>query len=395
MQLVFVGAIGVILHAQLKPLLFDTPDYDDYGYRELSDSMSNNQEQDSQVAVNSEALNQAAVAVPAAVPATRKNQPFIPEVVVSKHAGNMLGNKKYLEGTRIGLFSRSGRASNYKPPPEEHCSLAEYNQLTADHDLMTDPLYIFFGKHTRVGRHFFTEFFNKLSKQNGFRFVDGEYKLATKRRYISHEKQILGMLQKINCSTPEVPLLFSDHHHWLNLTELNLPQPTYITFIRNPVEEFISEYYYCRFGTNERPAYRTPDCKSMSVKKLGMNPMECSKEYTKFIKNCVEPHPIQLVDRLCGSDSKCQMGDLSLSSHNFQRVMTIELTKQRILQNYMFIGVLDHMKESFLVLEKLLPRFFSNSLDVVNNIDVADYKNRTSANKRIRIEDLDSDTESG
>ena len=398
-QLVFAGAICVIIWAQISPLIFDDDVYDDYNdFAEQADSLSSNGAaggsemadpnlagQPGGVAPGADGAQPAAVAAPP----RPKRQPFIPEVVVSKKAGNMLGNKKYLEGTRISMFSRVGGPR--KKVVEESCTLDEYEVATEGHDLMNDPLYIFFGKHTRVGRHFFTEFFNLLAKRNNFRFVDGEYKLATKRRYISHEKQVLEMLSKTNCSTPEMPLLFSDHHHWLNLTDHNLPQATFLTFIRNPVDEFISEYYYCRFGTNDRPRYRTQDCKSMSLKKLDMSPAQCQQEYSKFIKNCVEPHPIQLVDRLCGPDPKCSMGDVSLSSHNFQRVMTVELTKQRILQNYMFVGVMDHMKESLSILEKVLPRFFRGSNEVYDSMDIADFKNKTSANKRMSLEELDND----
>ena len=122
--------------------------------------------------------------------------------------------------------------------------------------------------------------------------------------------------------------------------------------------------------------------------------MECAKEYTKFVKNCVEPHPIQMIERLCQlekDDPKCVMGDLSLTSHNFQRVMTVELTKQRVLQNYMFIGIMEHMEFSMGVLEKILPRFFDNSVEVLSTVNQNDFKNRTSANKKVQINELDND----
>ena len=95
------------------------------------------------------------------------------------------------------------------------------------------------------------------------------------------------------------------------------------------------------------------------MKKLKIDPAECMNNYSKFVKNCIQPHPTQLTDRLCGLEDKCDMGEPT-SSHNFQKVMAIELTKNRIMQNFAFVGIADHMILSLQVLENVAPRFFKN-----------------------------------
>lgn len=253
----------------------------------------------------------------------------------------------------------------------ESCSIDEFMEQnpagnatdgTTDDD---DPVFLFFQKHPRVASSMFIELLGNLAESNGFRHIDSAKKVNSKRRNIDHSDRISDYLKTKNCATEDSPLLYSDHNVWIDFNEKGMVQPKFITFIRNPVDEFISEYYYCRFGTTGRPQYRTSDCKSMSMKKLKIDPAECMNNYSKFVKNCIQPHPTQLTDRLCGLEDKCDMGEPT-SSHNFQKVMAIELTKNRIMQNFAFVGIADHMILSLQVLENVAPRFFKNVIQIGN-----------------------------
>ena len=277
-------------------------------------------------------------------------------------------NGKPFAGSNLGLAQpvfggeMSGPVVTEEP---ESCSIDEFMELnpagnatdgTTDDD---DPVFLFFQKHPRVASSLFVELLGNLAETNGFRYIDSAKKVNSKRRNIDHSDRITDYLKTKNCATGESPLLYSDHNVWIDFNERNMVQPKFITFIRNPVDEFISEYYYCRFGTTGRPQYRTSDCKTMSMKKLKIDPAECMNNYSKFVKNCIQPHPTQLTDRLCGLEDKCNMGEPT-SSHNFQKVMAIELTKNRIMQNFAFVGITDHMILSLQVLENVAPRFFKN-----------------------------------
>ena len=43
-----------------------------------------------------------------------------------------------------------------------------------------------------------------------------------------------------------VPIALHYHVHWFDFSEAKQQQPTYINFVRHPVERLISWYYYCR-----------------------------------------------------------------------------------------------------------------------------------------------------
>lgn len=157
--------------------------------------------------------------------------------------------------------------------PEEKCTLQIYNQNVQNLNSQNDPIFLFFQKSSRNGQNFFHHLFKMLSKHNHFRYLNLSQKIPTTRRDINHPDQIAEILSQTNCSQVSQPLLVADHHIWVNLTDkFNLPQPKFITFVRNPIQEFISEYYFCRFGVNKMPENRTLECgestKMMSDQRL-------------------------------------------------------------------------------------------------------------------------------
>ena len=49
-----------------------------------------------------------------------------------------------------------------------------------------------------------------------------------------------------NAQKRGMPLALHYHVNWFDFSEAQQQQPTYINFVRHPVERLISWYYYCR-----------------------------------------------------------------------------------------------------------------------------------------------------
>ena len=280
---------------------------------------------------------------------------------------------------------------------KQSCKLEDYLVKTAAIDTNITPVFIFFQTHFRVGSTVLSRLLTKLSEAHKFKFINGHERFQTTRKNLDHSEHILATISHHNCPSVDEPVLIMDHHSWINFTNEGLPQPNFITFIRNPIENYISEYYYCRYGTKAKPQYRTSECKTMSMKKLKFSPDQCIKEYVKYGENCIQCHNIQYFERLCGTTRECQMlkdmqrGD-NLEILSDKDLQIVELTKNRIAKNFHFIGFLEYFDESLLALEMIAPGFFSRAREVYESLDPRNLKTRSVANHKIDTSILKEDT---
>lgn len=98
-------------------------------------------------------------------------------------------------------------------------------------------------------------------------------------------------------------------------------------------------------------------------------------------------HDFQFIERLCMNSGfnrdQCVIRQAARDSSNYEflRRKTIELTKNNISKNFMFIGILDHLKLSLGILENLLPRFFRET----NLLYLEKHWTPTKAGMKIKI----------
>ncbi|KAB0365064.1 hypothetical protein FD754_009220, partial [Muntiacus muntjak] len=81
-----------------------------------------------------------------------------------------------------------------------------------------------------------------LSEKHGFNLVTSD--IHNKTRLTKNEQMELIK----NISTAEQPYLFTRHVHFLNFSRFGGDQPVYINIIRDPVNRFLSNYFFRRFG---------------------------------------------------------------------------------------------------------------------------------------------------
>lgn len=68
------------------------------------------------------------------------------------------------------------------------------------------------------------------------------------------------------------------------------------------------------------------------------------------------------VDLCCVLEKQCF--DFSLISFREPGVWALERAKQNVLENYLLVGILEELEDVLLLLERLLPHYFSGVLNI-------------------------------
>ncbi|CAL4165752.1 unnamed protein product, partial [Meganyctiphanes norvegica] len=145
------------------------------------------------------------------------------------------------------------------------------------------------------------------------------------------------------------PILYNRHMYYINYTEFGHPDPLYMNFIRDPVERFISYYYYMRSQNhtgvpNIESSTSVDEC-------VSLGDPDCLPEKGQDFE-------FQL-SYFCGHHPSCrEVGNLD----------ALQQAKYVAEKHYSVVGVLELWETSFKVLEHYLPRFFKYSKELIENL---------------------------
>uniref|UniRef100_A0A1A8QAP3 Uronyl-2-sulfotransferase n=1 Tax=Nothobranchius pienaari TaxID=704102 RepID=A0A1A8QAP3_9TELE len=154
-----------------------------------------------------------------------------------------------------------------------------------------------------------------------------------------------------NISKIPQPFLYTRHVHFLNFTRFRIEEPVYINIIRDPINRFLSNYFFRRFGDwrgEQNHLIRTPGMKD-DERYLDIN--VCILEN---YPECSNPRVFYIIPYFCGQHPQCREPG----------VWALERAKQNVLDNYLLVGVLEELEDVLLMLERLLPHYFSGVLDI-------------------------------
>ncbi|XP_002736749.1 uronyl 2-sulfotransferase-like [Saccoglossus kowalevskii] len=140
------------------------------------------------------------------------------------------------------------------------------------------------------------------------------------------------------------PYIFNRHLHYLNLSKFGFEQIPYINIIRDPLPRFISRYYFKRFGDNLQP---NEDFQGNRTQTFD----ECVFENKP---ECMEEMAFQMIPYFCGQEPECRVPSR----------WALEMAKNRVVSDYVFVGVLEDFEQSLRIFEILLPQFFESGLKV-------------------------------
>ena len=199
-----------------------------------------------------------------------------------------------------------------------------YNRIpkTASTSLMS----VMYGLH--VENSFNLAYVNVSSTSHRFTWLD-QYKFA---RNISHWN-----VRK--------PALFHGHFPFLDFTRFQLPQPIFINVVRDPLERFVSHYYFIRYGDTYLP-----------------NKIRKYQGDTKSFDDCVrdrgsgcDPKRLWIqIPYFCGSDPFCW--DVGSKK-------ALQKAKSNVVDRYFLVGVTEQIDRFVELMEKSIPRIFASATE--------------------------------
>nr|XP_046228495.1 uronyl 2-sulfotransferase a isoform X1 [Scatophagus argus] len=187
-----------------------------------------------------------------------------------------------------------------------------------------------------------------LAEKHQFNMVSSD--IHNKTRLTKHEQVYLMN----NISIIPQPYLYTRHVHYLNFTRFSIEQPVYINIIRDPISRFLSNYFFRRFGDwrgEQNHLIRTPGMKD-DERYLDIN--VCILEN---YPECSNPRTFYIIPFFCGQHPQCREPG----------VWALERAKQNVMENYLLVGILEELEDVLLLLERLLPHYFTGVLEIYNS----------------------------
>ncbi|CAB1340064.1 unnamed protein product, partial [Coregonus sp. 'balchen'] len=173
-----------------------------------------------------------------------------------------------------------------------------------------------------------------LAERHQFNLVSSD--IHNKTRLTKHEQVDLMR----NISNIPQPFLYTRHVHFLNFTRFRIEQPVYINIIRDPINRFLSNYFFRRFGDwrgEQNHLIRTPGMKG-DERYLDIN--VCILEN---YPECSNPRLFYIIPYFCGQHPQCREPG----------VWALERAKQNVLENFLIVGILEELEDVLLLLERL------------------------------------------
>uniref|UniRef100_A0A8C6SZ73 Uronyl 2-sulfotransferase n=1 Tax=Neogobius melanostomus TaxID=47308 RepID=A0A8C6SZ73_9GOBI len=216
--------------------------------------------------------------------------------------------------------------------------------------VLTFPSQVVYNRVGKCGSRTVVMLLKLLAERHHFNLVSSE--IHNKTRLSKHEQ--ITLMTQIT-SIPE-PFLYTRHVHFLNFTSFKIEQPVYLNIIRDPINRFLSNYFFRRFGDFRGEQYhlkRTPNMKD-EERYLDIN--VCILEN---YAECSNPRIFYIIPYFCGQHPKCREPG----------VWALERAKQNVLENYLLVGILEELEDVLLLLERLLPQYFTGALDIYKGPD--------------------------
>ncbi|CAG5098505.1 Oidioi.mRNA.OKI2018_I69.XSR.g15731.t1.cds [Oikopleura dioica] len=212
------------------------------------------------------------------------------------------------------------------------------------------PRVVVYNRVPKCGSQTMSMLVNQLSRKNGFLskavFEAGE----TPDRTISQQKSFMNELKNY---AKDQPVMYTRHQYFIDFDQFEWAEPVYINLIRDPVDRFASFYYFSRFG-NKRAQDAGRSKQQVPSNILNESIDDC---ITGRRRECTEPiwHTVPYI---CGNDRSC------LQRHE----SSVQQAKQNIDSKYVVVGILEELKGSLGVFEKVLPDFFAGAVNHLSQI---------------------------
>ena len=136
------------------------------------------------------------------------------------------------------------------------------------------------------------------------------------------------------------PALFHGHFPYINFSPMGFRQPIYINVIREPLERFVSHYYFVRYGDTFLPD------------KVRRNQGDTTTFDDCVKQNSAHCHATKLwlqIPYFCGCENYCwEPGNEK----------ALKRAKENIINSYFLVGTTKNLSKFVEMMESLLPLFF-------------------------------------
>ena len=184
------------------------------------------------------------------------------------------------------------------------------------------------------------------------------------------------------------PTVIIRHQYFVNLNAINKERIgplaskfvddkriIWINFVRDPIEQYISNWYYMRHGfqgkkdNNKNRLWRETNLNEVDPKTWNITLDECIKK--KVSEECLFPQS-EFISYFCGNTESCRPKFLhakfandSYSKSNHERnsdlAYALNRAKSNIKSHYFIVGHLERLEEFIQFLHNSLPRYFRGS----------------------------------
>ncbi len=161
---------------------------------------------------------------------------------------------------------------------------------------------------------------------------------------------------------PSKPFIYTRHQNFFDFAEFypnssSRIQPLYFSLVRDPIDRLSSWYYYQR--TYEKQLDSVGNLKNdLTSKEIKESFEECvllQKQGCLFEPGMINNNYASQLSFFCGHDPKCQV---------FESRFAFARAKENLVKHFAVVGVTEFFKESLLLLERHLPRYFYNASQI-------------------------------
>ena len=188
---------------------------------------------------------------------------------------------------------------------------------------------------------------------------------------IRQKKLIVDVVMK----TPK-PAIYYSHFFFVDFNEFGVEKPVYFNMIRDPIDRFVSYYYFRRFGDmqyvnkNRNHSWIIPD--EMSIN-------DCIIERRE---ECTNDNILsETINYFCGQHPEC----------GHPTITALQRAKTNVINEYLVVGMTEKFTDLVRVLERLLPKFFDGASHIwlkIKETKLNDYKTSRKANLTLKAREL-------
>jgi len=262
---------------------------------------------------------------------------------------------------------------------------ARLEYAAAARNPLPNPRFIFHNKIPKCGSTTMANILAALETTNNFNLIhyhpcikspcDKSLDGRKNSDYLTQE-----LAPEVEEATADRPLVLVKHHHFTNFTAYEMEMPTMINVARDPVNRFVSSFYFRRFGFNRNEGVRR---EFIGKKKQEMGLEECVMNEAH---ECSEAGSNQaFLEYICGSDKLWpECGNISNPK---SRERALERAKKHVLNEYLAIGILEDIENTLTLFERMVPTVFHGAPAVYRAIGET-ITNQTSTAKKEPVSDL-------